>query len=254
MKLLVREPTSTQLRTFVERLWYCESPTAAGHELVAPTGLPQIVVPFAEHASAPVLAGVFTAPQPIDASDQRQACGVVFRPGCSGAFIRAPLAEFTDQQPALDDGVWEGSPHIAEQLADARGAQVVFETLERLLLEALVDEWSPEATLLAGAQMLDSGAAVANVVSELDVDRRRFGRDFTQVLGVGPKHFARIRRFQRALRVVRTSGQVPLGQLAAELGYSDQAHMTRDFRAFSGATPSKVHGEETASPGHFVDD
>lgn len=166
----------------------------------------------------------------------------------------APLAEFTDQQPDLAEGIWEGSAHIAEQLADARGPEVVFEALERLLLEALVDDWSPDATLIAGARLLNVGEPVANVVSELDVDRRRFGKDFTQVFGVGPKHFARIRRFQRALRVVRTSGQVPLGQLAAELGYSDQAHMTRDFREFSGATPSEVHGATAESPGHFSTD
>jgi len=251
MDLLVRAPRSPQLREHIDKLWYCNHPTAEGMQQVSPTGATQIVVPFAEGASAPLLAGVFTAPQLIDSSDQRKACGVVFRNGHSGAFVSAPLSEFINQQPELDEAIWRGSPHVAAQLADAKGAEVVFETLERVLLDALADLWEPDRAVLAGARLLDGGAPVHAIIAELDVDRRRFGKDFTQVLGVGPKRFARIRRFQRTLRAVRKSGDIPLGQLAAELGYSDQAHMTRDFREFSGATPGDVHGETSTSPGHF---
>jgi len=252
MRLFVRTPTSPVLKEHIDKLWFCEAPDAAGEELVAPTGAAQIVIPLAENSSAPLIAGVFTGPQRINAADQRMACGVVLRMGHSDAFLNAPLASFTDQHPALDPSIWSGSPHIAERLVEKDQPDPILSTLEQILVQSVNTDWRADPTLTAGARLLDRGVSVGTSLTHLGADRRRFGRKFTRNFGVGPKHFARIRRFQVALRTVRTSPSTPLGQLAADLGYSDQAHMTREFREFSSSTPSAVHGEVAVSPGHFA--
>lgn len=252
MHLVVRPPRNPIVGQHVAMLWHCESPTASGNELVSPTGRVQIVVPMAEGSSDPVFAGVFTGPQPIDASDQRRACGVVFRVGHTGAFVSAPLSEFTNAQPELDRSFWKGEQRLAGRLADSTGPETLFDALERTLLDALNDEWAPDATVAAAIDMLDRGVPVNEVVSRLGVDRRKFGRHFTDVVGVAPKQFSRTRRFQRAVRRIRRAGTTSLAELAVDLGYSDQAHMSREFREFSGSTASVAHGIESPSPGHFA--
>ena len=247
----MRSPRTPQLGVCIEKLWYCEEPSASGWEFVAPTGAAQMVMPLGEGSSAPMVAGVFTGPQPIDASDKRRACGVVFRLGCSGAVVSAPLGALVDQQVELSGELWTGPGSVVDQLTDTASGEQALDGLERILLRAFDQEWRPDPAVTAGVELLDRGVPVRTVVEQLDVDRRRFGKAINRDLGATPKHFARIRRFQRALRATRRSGDVSLGVLAAELGYSDQAHMTRDFREFSGSTPSSVHGLETTSPGHF---
>lgn len=252
MHLVARPPRSPLLRQHVDILWFCERPGASGAEVVSPTGRAQIVIPIAERSNAPILGGIYTGPQPIDSSDQRRACGAVFRVGHTGAFITAPLDDFTNAQPEIDRSFWEGELSLADRLADARTSATVFETLERILLGCVNNDWAASSQIDTASRMLDQGLSVGSVVAALGVDRRTFGRHFSQHVGVGPKQFSRTRRFQRTVRALRMAGNVPLAELALQLGYSDQAHMTREFREFSGSTPRSAHGIESISPGHFT--
>ena len=233
-------------------LWFCARPDASGAEVVSPTGRSQIVVPIAEGSSAPALAGIYTKPQPIDAADQRRACGAVFRIGHTGAFVPAPLSDFTNAQPTVDRSIWHGERSLKSRLAEAHNPERTLDELERTLLDALISDFTIDPAVAAATSMLDEGHRISDVVSSLGVDRRTFGPRFTRSVGVAPKQFSRTRRFRRAVRRIRDAGDVPLAELAIDLGYSDQAHMTRDFREFTGTTPRVAHGVASTSPGHFA--
>jgi AraC-like DNA-binding protein len=71
---------------------------------------------------------------------------------------------------------------------------------------------------------------------------------FTDEYGIGPKQAARIERFQRARTLL--AGDDPVGYVAAASGYADQAHLTREFRALGGCTPTQWRRESLA----FVQD
>jgi AraC-like DNA-binding protein len=66
--------------------------------------------------------------------------------------------------------------------------------------------------------------------------------------GYSPKHFQRIMRIQNALRAAQAAPRTRLCDLAAAAGYADQAHMTRDFRAITGFTPTGYFAD-AAAPG-----
>jgi transcriptional regulator GlxA family with amidase domain len=68
---------------------------------------------------------------------------------------------------------------------------------------------------------------------------RNYERRFVAEMGISPKLFARVARFQRALDRKRITGETWL-EVAQEIGYSDQMHMVRDFRAFGGEPPSRL--------------
>lgn len=70
------------------------------------------------------------------------------------------------------------------------------------------------------------------------VSRRQLERDFHHWLGVSPRTYSRLVRFQRAARAL--SDGVPVAHVAADQGYADQAHMTRAFREMAGVTPGQV--------------
>jgi AraC-like DNA-binding protein len=79
---------------------------------------------------------------------------------------------------------------------------------------------------------------VGDVVQGIGLSLRRFGELFGSEVGLPPKAFCRIRRFNEVLRRVERCIDVDWADVAASCGYFDQAHFNHDFRAFAGLTPS----------------
>ena len=86
----------------------------------------------------------------------------------------------------------------------------------------------------------DPGRATASLARELGRSRQHLRRTFLQYVGVGPKTFARVVRMQRAVARLQDEPTASLAELAVDLGYFDQAHMARDLRQLTGATPVQV--------------
>ena len=82
---------------------------------------------------------------------------------------------------------------------------------------------------------------------------RRFGQLFSESVGLSPKRWLRLRRFQRALASAHRA-DVDWASAAIELGYADQAHLTREFRAFAGITPSEYRRRAPVEPNHVPGD
>ncbi|MGH7718113.1 MAG: helix-turn-helix domain-containing protein [Gemmatimonadaceae bacterium] len=78
----------------------------------------------------------------------------------------------------------------------------------------------------------------ALAVDRVGLSHRRFLDVFTAHVGVTPKVFCRIRRFQRVLQRVHEGGEVEWARVALSCDYYDQAHFIREFQAFSGVNPS----------------
>jgi AraC-like DNA-binding protein len=71
-------------------------------------------------------------------------------------------------------------------------------------------------------------------------------------VGISPKEFSRVRRFQRALGLAREQPMLRWAAIAACAGYSDQAHLGRDFRQFAGCAPTLVALASTPITAAFV--
>jgi AraC-like DNA-binding protein len=76
------------------------------------------------------------------------------------------------------------------------------------------------------------------VVARTGASHRRFIQLFRDAVGLAPKRFRRVTRFQRALDSLRIAPEGGLASLALDLGYADQAHLTREFRAMAGLSPT----------------
>jgi AraC-like DNA-binding protein len=81
----------------------------------------------------------------------------------------------------------------------------------------------------------------------MQVSARNLRRAFHDVVGLGPKAFARIMRFQRALHAARQGSDIDWSDIARNAGYYDQSHLIADFRAFAGTTPHAMQRPEFVS-------
>jgi AraC-like DNA-binding protein len=96
---------------------------------------------------------------------------------------------------------------------------------------------------------------VGDVAARLQLSRRRLAELFTAEVGLSPKRYARVRRFQRARALARQARAAGWGAIALASGYSDQPHLVRDFLAFSGFSPVDL-ARRSAAPvkeGHVAD-
>ena len=258
---LSRPPRLQHLRPFVERLWVVRGAPGHAFELVLPSGRMQLLVNLAggglgdfdlsgapsSRTGALALQGPTTGPRMLDARQQEAICGVSFRPG-GPAFLAGAADALTDQVVDLDH-FWPGcAGRLFDGLCGEADPHELLDRLERALALRL-GAIEPDAAFARAATMLGRGRRVADVQAALELSPHSLRRLFRAHAGIGPKTFARIERFRRLVR--RLPGRASWATLALETGYVDQAHMIREFRAFSGTSPARYRAVAPDLPTHY---
>jgi AraC-like DNA-binding protein len=169
--------------------------------------------------------------------------GLRFRPGAAGAALGLPASELRDVRLSLDDVWGRHGAELAERLGSADGAAAQRRVLEEALLARRARSDDPDRAVLAAARALGlPGSRVRAVSDRLGLSDRQLLRRFRVAVGYGPKMLDRVLRFQRFLAGARAiaDGDDVLAGFAFELGYADQAHLTRECVQLSGLTPAAL--------------
>lgn len=177
----------------------------------------------------------------IDTAKLRSAMGVVFRPGGVHAFLNMPADAFHDQNVSLDL-IWGSMVRtLRDRLRSAGDPAQKFQILEGALLSRINERVQLNAAvryaLLEFARRRQI-PMVRELAQEAGLSRRRFAQLFREQVGLTPKLYCRIQRFQNALKQIASGACVDWAQLALGAGYCDQAHLAHEFRDFSGLSPS----------------
>lgn len=163
--------------------------------------------------------------------------GIVVQPGGVARLFRERADLLFERSIALDD-IWR-SPRLTETI---REAATPGETLRALdgFLRGLVPEGARRSELVDHAIHLfqSKGLNVAGCARSVGVSDRRLSQVFREEVGMAPKMWSRLRRFQVAVRALHKKVDMPWATLALECGYYDQSHFANDFRAFSGIDPT----------------
>ena len=186
-----------------------------------------------------VLAGPDTGPVVYPIERGYGATGLRLRPGVAGSVLGLPASELRDERPELSALWGRDAARLEERIALADPSQ------RRELLEdavrPLAREAQPDELVLAGLPLLGRrGSSVAEIARTLAISERALRRRFNDAIGYGPKRLDRIIRFRRLLRMAAQPWDGGLAAAAAELGYADQAHLTREVRELSGLTPVEL--------------
>lgn len=178
----------------------------------------------------------------IDTQAQESVMGVHFKPGGAFPFLGRPSNEVQNQNVSLEYLWGQGATELRERIIEAGTPMRRFQVLEHLLLEKLTGSGEPSPAVMGGLlhiQQAEPTTPMAQIAEQVGYSSRRFIQLFKQEVGLTPKLFSRINRFQRVITSLEKEVNTPnLSQVAAEVGFTDQAHFTHDFRAFSGLTPA----------------
>jgi AraC-like DNA-binding protein len=177
--------------------------------------------------------------------------GIRFRPGRAGPLLGAPPGAMRNRRVALSDLGPSRVDSLAQRLADTGDRPGEVLALLAAEVRARAAD-APEADAVATAavdRLLASAGTepVAALTTELGVSERHLRRRTTEALGYGPKTFARIVRFQRALAMLH-AGDRSLADVAATAGYTDQSHLNRDVTALAGRTPGLILAGSSKTP------
>lgn len=169
--------------------------------------------------------------------------GVRFRPAMARAILDVEPADCrdTDTPAVLIDPALAALEERLRACASAEGALALLRrAIDTRLAEEKCDA-TPTRVQEAIALLARGGddAHVHGVARRLGITERSLHRDLTRWSGLSPKSLGRILRMQRALAALR-SGRMPLALTALQMGYADQAHMTRELKELSGFTPREI--------------
>jgi AraC-like DNA-binding protein len=192
--------------------------------------------------SAPVIVGPATRMFVARLAPGSLVIGARLRPGMAPGVLGLPASEALNQEVPLEV-VWRRTGLLSERLAEQRGSEARLAVLEAALIERVAEARACDPLVEAGVAWLAASpsARVRDLCRSAGVSERHLLRRFNAAVGYGPKTLARVFRLQRTLALHRAGGaRSDLAGLAAEAGYADQAHMSRDFADLAGAPPGAL--------------
>jgi AraC-like DNA-binding protein len=167
--------------------------------------------------------------------------GIRVRAGAGGALLGMPLLHLRDRTVLLKD-VLTSQAHILERrLKAARSDQEVRSIFEHFVARRARLLSARNLVCQSAARYLSRGT-LKGLASDLNVGEREIRRLFAEEVGLSPKTLQRVLRFRKVLRMLTrlAQGQETAAAIAAEAGYADQAHMSRECRRIAGETPNSL--------------
>lgn len=233
-------PPCQALRGVVRLLWDSEGVSATVNERILPTG--DVVLIVDRHPRAvdgAFVCGLQLGPILAGAPAESFFTGARLTPlGAFGVF-GVPARELTGQLIDLAALLPREADPLRDELMSEPDPGRRMAALERFLVRCLPRSPLWHNAALGAWELLKRTHGAMRVETAADaagVSSRQLGRIFREQVGLSPKDAARLLRFERAMMLIRESTR-SLAEVAAHAGYADQAHLTREFRAFAGASP-----------------
>ena len=247
------EPPSS-LDRYVASLWYARGTIPYTREKIAPTGSTVAVIVLGDpilqtpdngsgealRVERGSLIGPHDRPMINEPTGETFAMGIVTTPvGCAAVFgvqpteIRARVVDLFES--------WSPAAALRESLvAEAEPSAM----LDRLT-EAVAANLAPEVGGLERCERAvalveaDPTRSIADIADEVGVSHGHLVRELTRVVGLTPRVLGRLLRMRRLLAGIDVRDDVGWADLAADLGWFDQAHLIRDFKRHTGVTPTQ---------------
>jgi AraC-like DNA-binding protein len=251
MHHVVARPRSPALQPFVKSFHYHEAEFPFGLERILPSGQAHVMVNLAEdefrtysgdgcgkvnRMRGAILAGPHSQSTVMDTREFQWLIAIEFKLGGAAPFFALPLNEVCDQAVDMDHLWGLDGKLLREQLLSVPTPQAKFEVLECMLVGHFR---SPlPAAMKCAVSLLNRGVPVAATTEHLGILPKTFVRHFREHIGIAPKRFARVRRMQRIVKELRAKADIDWSSMAADHGFTDQAHFIHDFRDITGLTPT----------------
>ena len=237
-----------ELRPYVRYYWVLESDEPFS-VLTFPIGCPQMIF----HGRSPLfipelssrqdkftISGQVNFPAHIASDGDTEMIVAVFYPHTIGMFIDTPPSAFYNQEISGYDIGNKQLNLLADRIFDCADSETAVSLIEKWLTARIAPSLNIERIGTSLTALLRSPSiSIENLAGIACLGKKQYGRLFRECVGMNPKEYGRIARFQRALRMLQL-GSRDYADIAYSNGYSDQSHFIRDFRLFSGITPKQL--------------
>jgi AraC-like DNA-binding protein len=187
--------------------------------------------------------GTFTQPfvSARQAGSETRIFAVRFFPGGAHYFHGMPTHLFTGGNYRLEDLWPESIGIIGERIFEAQNfnerVRIMDEYLNQLLLRQRTNGCDLMKNLLHRIFVSGGSVGVKELAEREAISERQLNRKFGQWIGISPKKFSEVVRFQSVLHSIQNGGSLNWTELALKHSFFDQAHLIRDFRRFYGDSP-----------------
>jgi len=255
----------------IRALWYARAGDVTRHrERILPSGCVQIILSLSRdfildslegssecRVKPALVVGARSVYEIVDSSDMADLIGIVFEPGGFPAFALDAADRFSNRSVALEDIWGSDAERLRDRLKEIGTPQERLDCMERYLRGNFGERLlklgrSPEVNFaLRFFAELPSAASVRETARQIGWSERRFSQVFREEVGLAPKVWCRVQRFQRAVKQLHAGVEVRWAELALDCGYYDQSHFANEFRAFSGVDVSTYSARRTMWANHI---
>ena len=223
--------------------------SAAG--TILPDGAAEIVLSFADPIRIPpvrrpqmrILLGPSDSLRRVIYLGVVDLVGLRFRPGSVRAIVATPLTSLVNRivplasvAPALDARLEAGLAGVGST-SNRSGA------IQDVIGSFLGQTKPPNGIFLRSVETIRARQGrikIQELATQLPVSRRQLEREFLANIGLSPKRWCRVVRFQHAVETMSQERDCDWADLAHRIGYADQAHFCREFRTFTDAVPTRA--------------
>lgn len=232
-------------------------PTGQMHLVLRLSGPPVQLWPGTDGAApqtlhGPLLGGARSHYYRKRASTTGTAMGALLGPGAAMALFGVDAGELAHGHTPLADLWGPDAQRLQEQILAARGPCAQLAVLTAFLSRRLAHTRPPPEPVRQALAMLRQGQSVAQAVGRSGYSHRALLAQFRQATGLTPKALTQVWRMQHTLEALRSDAATSLAELAHDCGFSDQAHLTRAFRAYAGVTPQHYRRLAPRHGNHIV--
>lgn len=230
---------SLDLRDLVACLWVRVVRLEGAPSLspIIPDGCADIMV---YDDAPPIVAGPDATTRWASLREGTVIVGIRIRPGTVRSIFGCPAGLVLNSGALLSD-LAHGADGLHQRLLVTGNLLQRHALLEDWVRQAIVRNGTIDHAVVAACRLLaaDPQLEIGEISRRLNWNVRTAHRQFRAACGYGPKHFQRIMRIQKAIRLVHTTAPARLADAAHAAGYADQAHMNRDFREITGFSPGR---------------
>jgi AraC-like DNA-binding protein len=257
--VFLQQSPNPVLRPWIQSMWYCRAPYIDHRrERVLPNGCMQIIINLSHdyltdcgkdgtatlRLPRAIIVGARARYGVVNTADMEELLGIVVQPGGFAGMFRERADLFFECSVGLEEV--SRDTDLTDRLREISTPTEKLRIVEASLTE-LIGRNTHRSHLVDQTLHLfrEKGFGVAECARSIGISERRISEVFREHVGITPKMWCRIRRFQSALQSLRSGADISWAELALRCGYYDQSHFANDFRAFSGinlSTYSARHG------------
>jgi AraC-like DNA-binding protein len=244
---------SSDLAPYVKYYWKVTTPYPAP-SAISPSGYPELIFQFGdpvlirissmEKGSVPLalIAGQITRPVNLTFSGMLQCFCVKLMPYSLRALFRVNSSSLTDTTTDLEEVDPGLNQYLFHKLSDAGNDHErvrIIETTLRKMLRLNGESVSSLTSSVLKHCLSVSNPSFSDIIAGSGVSRRTLERNIKQDIGLTPKKFIKIIRFNRAFSMLQERPGINLQDIAYLNGYYDLSHFINEFREYSGCSPTK---------------